>query len=136
MRARDLKINCLNIKNNWQEQNHSKQLLIIPWETTQPEGPREPWHHGKDAKWDHFIQLICGEGRTHTSFKTTKTWESVNNQGTKMSLLSYKLWLIANNSENFPRKKRQNSASSAISSMSICMSNKYIIYQLFLWYWR
>ena len=66
---------------------------------------QEHRHHGKDTKPDRDTQLNYGEVATHASCKTTRTWESFNNQGTKMSLLSDELWLIANNSENFPRKK-------------------------------
>ena len=49
-----------------------------------------------------MIHLDCGEVRTHASWKTNKKWENFNSQGTKMSLLSDKLWLIANNSKSFP----------------------------------
>ena len=75
-----------------------------PWhilkETTKPACPfwtmpQEPWHPGKGAKPDCVIQLNCGEVRTHASYKTTRTWENFNNQGTKLILLSDKLWLIA-----------------------------------------
>ena len=50
------------------------------------------------------VLSICGEVRIHASYKTTKTWENVNNQGTKMILLSVELWSIANNSKNFENK--------------------------------
>ena len=63
--------------------------------------PQESWHPGKDAKLDHVIQLKCGEVRTHASYKATRTWENFNNLGTKMILLSEKLWSIANNSKSF-----------------------------------
>ena len=77
-----------------------------PWHilkgTTEPAGPFEtmpqkPWHPGKGAKPDRVIQLKCREVCTHASYKTTRTWENFNNQGTKMILLSEELWLIANN---------------------------------------
>ena len=71
--------------------------------------PQKPWHHGKGAKPDCIIQLDCGEKSTHESCKTTRTKGSFNNQGTKMSFLSDKLWLIAKKSKNFPRRKKQNS---------------------------
>ena len=63
--------------------------------------PQEHWHPGKGAKLDRVIQLNCEEVRTHASFKTTRTWENFNIRGTKMILLSDKLWLIANNSKSF-----------------------------------
>ena len=66
--------------------------------------PQEPWHPGKDAKPDRIIQLNCGEVCTHASYKTTRTWENFNNQGTKKILLSDELWLIASNSKNFVNK--------------------------------
>ena len=68
-----------------------------PFETM----PQQPWHPGKGAKLDRVIQLNYGEVHTHASYKTTRTWENFNNQGTKMILLSDKLWLIANNSKSF-----------------------------------
>ena len=46
---------------------------------------------GKDAKLDHRIQLNCGEMHTHGSYKTIRTWQSFNNQGTKTILLSDEL---------------------------------------------
>ena len=81
-----------------------------PWhilkETTKPAGPcgsmpQEPRHSGKDAKPDHVIQLNCGGVHTHASYKATKTWENLNNQGTKMILLSEEIWSIANKSKSF-----------------------------------
>ena len=81
-----------------------------PWhilkETTEPTGPfgtmpHEPWYPGKCAKQDSVIKLNCGEERTHASYKTTRTWENLNNQGTKMILLSDKLWWITNKSKCF-----------------------------------
>ena len=63
--------------------------------------PQEPWHPGKDAKPNQVIQLNCGEVRTHASYKATRTWENLNNQETKMILLSDELWSIANNSKSF-----------------------------------
>ena len=63
--------------------------------------PQKPWHPGKDAKPDRVIQLNCGEVRTHASYKTTRTWENFNNQGTKNIILSDKLWSTANNSNSF-----------------------------------
>ena len=62
--------------------------------------PRKPWHRGNNAKTDHIIQLNCGEVCTHASYNTTRKWENVNNWGTKMILLSDKVWLIANNSKS------------------------------------
>ena len=50
--------------------------------------PQEPWHPGKGVKLDHVIQLNCGEKSTHVSYKTIRTWENLNNQETKMILLS------------------------------------------------
>ena len=49
-----------------------------------------------------MIHVDRGEVRTHASWKRNKKWENFNSQGTKMSLLSDKLWLIANNSKSFP----------------------------------
>ena len=81
-----------------------------PWytmkKTTEPMGPfrnmpQEPWYSGMDDKPDRIIQLNCREVRTHASYKTSETWENFNNWGTKMILLSDKLWLIANNSKSF-----------------------------------
>ena len=58
--------------------------------------PQEPWHPGKEAKPDRVIQINSKKVCTHASYKTTRTWENFNKQGTKMILLSDKLWLIAN----------------------------------------
>ena len=65
-------------------------------ETASPFGtmPQELWP-------DCIIQLNCGEVHTHASYKTTKAWENFNNWGTKMILLSDKLWLITNNPKSF-----------------------------------
>ena len=63
--------------------------------------PQEPWHPAKGAKPDRIIWLNCEEAHTHASYKTTRTWENFNNQGTKMIFLSDELWLIANNSKSF-----------------------------------
>ena len=68
--------------------------------------PQEPWHPGKGAKLDSIIQIKFGEVRTHLSYKWIKTWENVNNQGTKMILLSDELWLIANNSKSFVNRSK------------------------------
>ena len=65
--------------------------------------PQEPWHPTKGAKPDRVILLNCGKVRTHASWKTAKTWESFNNQGKKLFLLSDELWLIANSSESFAK---------------------------------
>ena len=75
-------------------------------ETTNPVDPsgtmeQVPRHLGEGAKSDHAIQLNCGEVRTHTSYKTTKTCEDFNNQEIKMILLSGEVWLIGNNSKSF-----------------------------------
>ena len=51
------------------------------------------------TKPDRVIQLNSEEVQTHASCKTTRTWESFNNQKPKMSLFSDELWLIANNSK-------------------------------------
>ena len=42
----------------------------------------------------------------HASVETTKTWDSFNNGGTKMSLLSDELWLIANNYKSFANRSK------------------------------
>ena len=73
---------------------------------TEPAGtfgtmPQEPWHPGKGVELDCVIQLNCGEVCTHVNYKTTRTWEDFNNQGTKIILLSDELWLISNNSKSF-----------------------------------
>ena len=62
---------------------------------------RNTGNPGKSAKLDHVIQLNCGKVCTHADYKTTRTWENCNNQGTKMILLLDKLGLTANNSKNF-----------------------------------
>ena len=74
--------------------------------TTDPVGPfgtmpEEHWHPGKGAKPDRVIQLSCGEVCTHVSYKTTRTWESFNNRGTKIILLLDELWFITNNCKSF-----------------------------------
>ena len=81
----------------------SRRILKETTETVGPFGtmPQEPWHPGIGTKLDCVIQLNCGEVRTHASYKTTRTWENFNNRGTKMILLSDKLWLIAHNSKSF-----------------------------------
>ena len=90
-------------------------LHFKPWhilkKMTKPTGlfgtmPQEPWHHEKDAKPDHVIQLNCRWVCTYTSYKTTRTWENFNNQETKMILLSDELWSIANNSKSFANKSK------------------------------
>ena len=89
--------------------------MLKPWcmlkKTTKPLGPfgampQEPWHPGKGAKLDQDIHLKCQEVRTHANYKTTRTWENFNNQGTKMILLSNKLHIIANNSKSFANKSK------------------------------
>ena len=67
--------------------------------------PQEPWHPGKGVKSDCIIQLNCEEVRTHASYETARTWKNFKNQGTKMILLSDKLWLIANNFKSFVNGK-------------------------------
>ena len=48
--------------------------------------PQEPWHPGKGAKSDQvMLPQLCG------SYKTTKIWENLNNEGTKMIFLADKL---------------------------------------------
>ena len=42
----------------------------------------------------------------HANVETTKTWDSFNNGGTKMSLLSDELWLIANNYKSFANRSK------------------------------
>ena len=61
--------------------------------------PQTPWRPGNGAKQGFVIQLNWREMRTHASYKTTRTWENLNNWGTKMILLSDEPWLIANNSK-------------------------------------
>ena len=63
--------------------------------------PQELWHPEKGAKPDRVIQLNCKEVHAHASYNTTRPWENLNNQGTKMILLSDKLLLIANNPNSF-----------------------------------
>ena len=79
---------------------------------------QKPWHSGKGAKQDRVIQRNCGEVCTHTSYKTTRTWENFNNQETKMILLSDELWLIANNSKSFA-----NGSKSVIRNNVVCVSS-------------
>ena len=73
-----------------------------PWyilkEKTKPAGPF-------GTMPDHVIQLNYGEVHTHASYKTTRTWENFNNQGTKI-LFSDKLWLVANNSKSFVNRSK------------------------------
>ena len=97
--------------------------------------PQEPWHTGKGAKMDHVIQLKCGEVCTYENCKITRTQERFNNQGTKKSLLWYELWLIANNSKNFPRKKSWNSTIPWKKVMSVCLSELgfYLFPHYYLW---
>ena len=71
-------------------------MYIILKKMTKPAGPfgtmpQEPQHPGKCVKPDHAIQLNCGEMHSHASYKTTRTRENFNNQGTKMILLSDEL---------------------------------------------
>ena len=78
---------------------------------TEPAGtfgtmPQEPWHPGKGVELDCVIQLNCGEVCTHANYKTTRTWEDFNNQGTKIILLSDELWLISNNSKSFANRSK------------------------------
>ena len=40
----------------------------------------------KGAELDCVIQLNCREVCTHASYKTTRTWENFNKQGTAMIL--------------------------------------------------
>ena len=68
--------------------------------------PQETRHPGKDAKLDRVIQLNCGEVHTHASYKATRTWENFNSHGTKMIVLSDKLWSIANNSKGFANESK------------------------------
>ena len=80
-------------------------------ETTEPVSPfrtmpQVSWHPGKGAKPDRVIQLNCGEVHIHASYKTNRTWENLNNQGTKMILLLDEIWLISNNSKSFANGSR------------------------------
>ena len=84
-----------------------------------------PWH-----KPNHVIQLNCSEVHTHASYKTTRTWDNFNSQGTKihyellkMNYLSDELWLIANNSKRFA-----NGANSIISN-NLGFRKCFVIYQ-------
>ena len=43
---------------------------------------RNPNFPGKMLNW----VLNCGEVRTHTTYKITRTWENFNNQGIKILL--------------------------------------------------
>ena len=81
--------------------------------------PQEPCHPGKGAKLESVIQLSCGEVRTHASYKTTRTWETFNNWGTKIILLSDELWLIADNSQSFA-----NGSKSIINNLGLCKRSK------------
>ena len=90
--------------------SNTSDLMLLK-ATTEPAGPfgtmpYEPWHSEKGAKPDCIIQLNCGEVCTHASYKTTRTWENFNNQGTKMILLSDELWLITNNSKSFANRSK------------------------------
>ena len=71
--------------------------LVTPFGTMS----QEPWHPGNGAKLDCIIQLNYREVYTNASCITSRTWENLNNWGTKMILLSDTLWLIANNSKSF-----------------------------------
>ena len=87
--------------------------------------PQEPWHPEKGTKPDRVIQFSCGEVRSHASYKTTGTWENFNNTGTKITLLSCDLWLIANNSNSFAIR----STSIIRSNLGLCKySEIYVIY--------
>ena len=91
--------------NQKKKEKKEKRKHFKPWhilkETTKLAGPfgtmpQEPWHSGKGGKPDHLIQHNCGEVRTHESYKTITIWENFNKRGTKMILLSDKLWLTVN----------------------------------------
>ena len=70
-------------------------LTVGPFETL----PQEFGHTG--SHYPTKLREVC----THASCKTTRTWESFNNRGTKWPL--EELWLTTNNSKNFPRKKNK-----------------------------
>ena len=92
------------------------------------------WHPGKGTKPDRVIELNSQEMSTHASCKTTRTWDSFNNRGTKMSLLSDELWLIANNlriiqnnnsifnNSNNLKKKKSNKS---ISNLGLCKHSEH-----------
>ena len=87
---------------------------------------KEPWHSGNGGKPDRVIQLNYGEVRIHASYKTTRTWESFNNQGMKMILLSDELWLIANNSKGFAKGSK-----SMIRNLGLCKCSEIYLFRSF-----
>ena len=88
-------------------------LSYILNETTKPVVHLELCHRNSDTmeKVLNRVELFnsnvgkCALMQVNQVSKTTITWESFHNQGTKVSLLSDELWLIDNSSKNFPRKK-------------------------------
>ena len=101
-------------------------------ETIEPTGlfgtmPQEPWRPGKGTKPDRVIQLKCGEVRTHASYKTTRTWEKFNNEGTKIILLSDELWLIANNSKSFANGNK----SIMRNNLGLCKCSEIYLFRTF-----
>ena len=89
---------------------HFKPWCILK-ETTELAGPfgtmpQEPWHPGIGAQLDHVIQLTVGKCAPMQVLKTTRTWENFSNQGTKMTLLSDKLWSVVNNSKSFVHRSK------------------------------
>ena len=92
----------------------STYLHFNPWrileEITKPVDPcgtmpQESWHPGKGAKpvtLSNFTEGKCGPMQVINK----QNWENFNNRGTKMLLLSDKLWLIANNPKSFVNRSK------------------------------
>ena len=59
----------------------------------------------KGCKYDCTIQPNCRKVHNHGNYKTNRTWETFNNQGTKMIILSDELRLTANNSKSFAKRR-------------------------------
>ena len=112
---------CLHI-NPWRILNETTEL-VDPFETM----PQEPWHPEKGNKPDCAIQLNCGDVRTYASYKTTRTCGNFNNWGTKIILLSDKLWLITNNSKSFAT----NSESIIRNNLGFCKHFEIYLFRTF-----
>ena len=84
------------LQRSWGVWGHTKRRKRLNWWAHLELCHRNPGLVERVLNW-----INCGEVHTYASYKTTRTWENFNNRGTKMILLSDKLWLIANNSKSF-----------------------------------
>ena len=81
----------------------------------------------KGAELDRVTQLNCGQVCTHASYKTTRTWENFNNEGTKMIPFSDKLWLIAINSKSFVNRNK----SIIRNNLRLCKCSEIYLFRTF-----